>query len=455
MSSEHSFCVDSMVRIPAEYFSSRKETLDVFKSWYTLINKNTEEELELWDYDEDRKFYSFPRKVMNYLSGIPFEDKRSRGLPMKFSAGDSIFSPREGQDVSISKVLDYLRTKKGGNLLADCGMGKSIVGVEIALRLQRHTCVLAHKEFLVRQWRDNLRKVAPDISIGILQRDTCEYGYDYDVTIAMVQSITSPKREYPKEFYDSFGLLICDEVHRYGAEVWHEAIKKFPALYRLGLTATFRRGDGMIGVITSHIGGIAHTHEASSMRPVVYMRRVSTYLPESAYKFGWNESSKLDKRERAKLISSLAKMDDRSEVITRQVIRALKAGRKVFLLSERLGHLDLIAEQCQARDILDQDIGFFVGGKSEEELEIASSKRLILATWQMAREALDIPELDTLFMATPVSDIQQGVGRILRPKPGKRQPVVVDFVDIGIGPCVGMSVNRRKMYQQLGYEINW
>ncbi len=225
-------------------------------------------------------------------------------------------------------------------------------------------------------------------------------------------------------------------------------------MYRLGLTATFRRGDGLLGVITSHIGDIAHTHTAKAMKPVVYMRRLSTSIPESSYKYPWNKGGSLEQGERARMITALAIMESRSEVICKQILRALKANRKVFVLAERLSLLRWISKRCQAQQFSKRDIGFYIGGRKEKDLREAASRQLILATWQMAREGLDIPDLDTLFMATPLADVEQGIGRILRPEEGKKQPMVIDFVDMGVGPCVGMSKARRKMYARLGYEIH-
>ncbi len=220
MSSTYRLYVDSMVRISKGYLDLNPGLLDRLKYDYTFVNKNTEEELELWEYDEHKEEYSFPRSAENQLRGETCEDYRELGISMKFSAEESCFSPREGQANSVCRLVEYLKLHKGGNLLADCGTGKTFMGTEIAIRLQTHTCVLVHKEFLARQWISAFESVAPGLKVGLLQRDTCEYGKDFDVTVAMVQSITAPKRKYPPDFYNSFGLLICDEVHRYGADVW-------------------------------------------------------------------------------------------------------------------------------------------------------------------------------------------------------------------------------------------
>ena len=72
-------------------------------------------------------------------------------------------------------------------------------------------------------------------------------------------------------------------------------------------------------------------------------------------------------------------------------------------------------------------VGFYVGGMKKEDLQETESKQIVLATYAMAAEALDIKTLSILIMATPKTDITQSVGRILRVKHEK--PIIIDMVD--------------------------
>ena len=63
----------------------------------------------------------------------------------------------------------------------------------------------------------------------------------------------------------------------------------------------------------------------------------------------------------------------------------------------------------------------------EKDLKITETKKIIIATYAMAEEGLDIKTLTTLVMATPKTDVRQAVGRILRQKHSK--PLIVDIVD--------------------------
>jgi len=99
--------------------------------------------------------------------------------------------------------------------------------------------------------------------------------------------------------------------------------------------------------------------------------------------------------------------------------------------------------QREVRD--DFSIGQYVGGKSKRQRDIAAKADCILSTFQMCREALDLPRLDTLFLTTPHADVEQPVGRILRMTVDKKPPVIVDFVDT-IPTCLGFAKTRRKLY---------
>ena len=89
----------------------------------------------------------------------------------------------------------------------------------------------------------------------------------------------------------------------------------------------------------------------------------------------------------------------------------------------------------------------------ERDLTISATRDLLLATYQMASEGLDIPELDTLFLVTPRGDVEQAVGRILREAENKKEPMVIDIVDPQIPICVGLYRKRMSQYKETGSKI--
>ena len=86
--------------------------------------------------------------------------------------------------------------------------------------------------------------------------------------------------------------------------------------------------------------------------------------------------------------------------------------------------------------------GFYVGGMKEKDLALAAMKPVLLATYGMAAEGLDIKTLTTLVLATPRTDIVQAVGRILRSE--HQRPLIIDVIDTH--DCFQRQWKKRLLY---------
>jgi hypothetical protein len=127
------------------------------------------------------------------------------------------------------------------------------------------------------------------------------------------------------------------------------------------------------------------------------------------------------------------------------------------VLSERLQILNdlpaLVDYFCEQEGLIKPTHGFFIGKKKKRELEEAAKCDIVYATFQLAKEGIDIPRLDFLALVTPASEVEQPIGRICRDIPNKPQPVVADYVDYEISRCVSQYRSRCKLYKRLGLEI--
>jgi len=95
-------------------------------------------------------------------------------------------------------------------------------------------------------------------------------------------------------------------------------------------------------------------------------------------------------------------------------------------------------------------VGFYVGGMKQKDLQETEEQQIVLATYAMAAEALDIKTLSTLVMVTPKTDITQSVGRILRAK--HENPVIVDIVDKH-DLFKKQWLQRKRFYKKCNYRI--
>jgi superfamily II DNA or RNA helicase len=307
--------------------------------------------------------------------------------------------------------------------------------------LAKPTLVVVHKEFLVNQWQERLEQFLPGVKIGRAQQDQCDYQGKH-VVIGMVHSLAS--RAYSKDFYSWPSLLIVDECHRIGAETWSAVPAKFPTQYRLGFSATPKRIDGADNAFLYHIGQVLFSSSEQRMKPLI--KRVKT-----DFKLVSSGRTNFALASKALLLQFVCNSDPRNRLINDLLLKALAAGRKVMVLSERLLHLRTMEANLRKTWSGEKPIttGFYIGGMTENQLERSTHAQCIFATSQLASEGLDIPALDTLFLTTPLGNVEQACGRILRPCEGKKEPIVVDFRDDNVGKFKAMAVYRDKLYARI------
>jgi superfamily II DNA or RNA helicase len=294
------------------------------------------------------------------------------------------------------------------------------------------------------QWKERMKEFLPGVRMGLAQQNVCDYTGKH-VVMAMVHSLAEENR-YPESFYNWPGLIITDECHRIGARTWSPVPSMFPARYRIGVSATPRRKDGAENVFYYHMGRVLF--EATEQRMVPKVRRVW-----SNFRFAKTQNFNPNVISRSILVNILCKSKARNRLIVEQLALAVKAGRKVLVLSERLEHLSTMEELLLKEEWSSPpSTGYYVGGMTKEQREDAETKQVIFATSQYASEGMDIPPLDTLVITTPQSDVEQSVGRILRPYPGKKPPVVVDIRDDKVGRFANAGRSRDRYYLTLGVE---
>jgi len=460
--------ISGWIEVPRLYLSEPERKYFIKK--YTYVNGAYEAqkrqgivkitaEPTVAGYVEDDKTLYLPRGAMSELkrNGWGFVDERLEGRVLSRNVTkNEIFKPKEeySQQEFVGALVAALVAEKSAFGVAFCGFGKTIVGAEIIRRLSRSTLIIVHRDFLSEQWIEAINMILPNAKIGKVRQDRCDTGEDFDIVIASLQSLAV--RDYGEDFYNSFGLVLSDESHILGAKTWQEVLPKFPAMRRLLLTATPERKDNLHQIFFNHVCEPTYTAENISTDVKVYQRKTGLQLETWQYVNRWNQ-----KVNRGRLIKAMVNDDKRNIKIVTAITDALLAGRQAVVLSDSREHLKML--EAGVRDRFKKetvpDIVYFVGAKSKKEKaalvelrKVLHEKDLILATWQMAALGLNVPTLDTLFMATPRSAIQQAVGRIIREVDDKKTPLVVDFVDENIKFCVGLMWARQREYRKLGYE---
>lgn len=343
----------------------------------------------------------------------------------KLSEPEKINLPFAGdmRDYQKHIVGEYMKkAPEGGGLLEiPCGRGKTVMALKILSELGVKTLVIVHKSFLLNQWVERIEQFLPGARIGRIQGQILDIE-NKDIVLGMLQSLSM--KDYPDKMFDGFGLTIVDEVHHIAAEVFVRSLFKIVTPYMLGLSATMNRKDGLTKVFKLFLGDVIYKEKANLEHNVlvkaIEFRTNDEEFNEIVYDYRGNPQY-------STMISKLCNFYDRSNFI-------LKVLKDTFMNDPKqqiivLAHnKNLLTYLYKA---IDQDtyatVGYYVGGMKEAALKESEEKNIIIATYSMASEALDIKTLTTLLMATPKTDITQSVGRILRTK--HAQPVVIDIVD--------------------------
>ena len=132
------------------------------------------------------------------------------------------------------KVIES--TKPEGRILTvPCGYGKTVMSLWCASQVGRKTLIVVHKEFLMNQFRSEIERFLPSARIGKIQGTVCDVE-DKDIVIGMLQSLVL--KDYPKEMFQQFGMVIFDECHHLAAEVFSQVLMFVGCWRMLGLSAT-------------------------------------------------------------------------------------------------------------------------------------------------------------------------------------------------------------------------
>ena len=409
--------------------------------------------------ESDKKLY-VPRYYGEQLFGKPNETKITEGtdIILEFQGSlrpaqepvvkaylDKVISGNDGISDSDSDSNSNNSRGGGGLLELPCGFGKTSISLYILSRLKKKALVIVHKEFLMNQWIERIQQFLPTAKIGKIQGQIIDIE-GKDIVIGMLQSLSM--KDYPASLFDSFGLTIIDEVHHISSEVFSCALFKLVTKYMLGLSATMERSDGTTRVFKMFLGDVVYKQERSKDEEVI-VRGITYQTNDDEY----NELE-LDFRGKpasSKMLSKICNYNRRSEFILKVLDDMIKENPKqqIMIIASYRNILNYFYEAINHKQIA--TVGFYVGGMKEAALKQTEEKQVVLATYSMAAEGLDIKTLTTLIMATPMTKIEQSVGRILRQK-HENPPIVVDIIDTHSN-FQNQWLKRRRFFKTQNYKI--
>jgi superfamily II DNA or RNA helicase len=236
-------------------------------------------------------------------------------------------------------------------------------------------------------------------------------------------------------------------VHHISSEVFSCALFKLVTKYTLGLSATMNRKDGTTKVFKMFLGEVVFKGGRDEQHAVVVRAVEYTSNDEDFKRVATDFRGNV---QYSTMISKLCAFNPRSEFILRVISDMLKENpsQQIMILAHNRNLLTYFHDAIQSRNIA--SVGYYVGGMKEHALKESESKKVVVASYAMAAEGLDIKTLTTLIMATPKTDIEQSVGRILRERHGS--PIVVDIIDEH-DPFKNQWNKRKIFYKKQNYKI--
>jgi len=404
----------------------------------------------IYNYRKSDKFIYVPRYYGIKTYGKPDKNLLLSDETKINSSVEFVGKLRTTQHRMVDATFsEFDKGNLGGIWHASTGVGKTFAALYVFAKLGLKTIVIVNKEILKRQWMKEIKKICPNASIGMIQGDTTDVK-DKDIIVGMLQSIS--KRNYNAKIFDDISLLVVDEVHNLGSSFFSQLMFKIQPKYRLGLSATPKRKDGMEKVFEEHLGPTIIQVNNLTVEPKIQFISIRDLEPDIKPNL-----TRQGRTNMAKLVTDITKSKKRNQLIIREVLKLLQQKRNIIVFSDRVQHcklLDHVTRQTISK--YPQLIGFtssiFVGGMKDEEYESAKKCNVLFSTYGIGREGFDHPVLDSCILSTPKSDVVQVVGRILRKK-NANFPLVIDLVDRDFQAFTGMYYRRRKYYKSQGYEF--
>jgi superfamily II DNA or RNA helicase len=267
----------------------------------------------------------------------------------------------------------------------------------------------------------------------------------------MIQTIAT--REFAANEFEEFGFTIFDECHHLGAQHFSKALQKIQTAKMLGLSATPIREDGMTKVFQWYLGEPVYWEKTRDPDPTVEVKGVMIKTADETYNTvptDWRGETVM-----ARLLGNILGCEERNREVVHWIRRMLEQPeRRVLVLSERIGHLNVIEEMLKGQEPV-PTMSYYVGGMKEEVREAgAATARVLLASYAMASEAMNIKTLNTVVLASPRKHVEQSTGRILRVQAANRlvQPMIIDIVD-DHSMYKGQWMKRLAYYRSCAYQI--
>ena len=398
-------------------------------------------------YLESDNFLLIPRNfpIEKYIINPLIHDHRCLGDPIKL---DHSIKPRG--DVQ-EKAINYLMNNENGILQLLPGVGKTIISIFMIAERKLKTLILVHRDSLVTQWKEKFLEFTNlnDNDISRLSSNTFENDLDKSIIISTTQTFLSLLKRKRKEFLiklndANIGIFIADEVHTsVGAPTFSECSVHIPAKYTYGLSATPYRFDGNEDIIKYHLGEIFSDDDVTGTmdaKVTVFLLDYEIDIPKRTRYIYWGGDF-----QRSRYLNMMRKSKPFTEALKHLLVH-LKDQRETICMLERINLINELYNWLPSNSK-----SKFCGNENADTLKY----KITFATPGKCRDGVDAPWKDCVIMTSPISNIEQLTGRVIRYKSDKNKPSVIDMVDYGCKRIAKTFYKRREFYLNKNWEIQY
>lgn len=406
-------------------------------------------------------FYKDSGRKMNVPRGynVPYahrivSDERLTNEPIDYPAFR--YELRETQQEAYDAYVEHLEhpSEEAGIIVLPTGKGKSILGLYLAGAFKQRALIVVQKNDLVSGWMKDAQEVfgMKKSDIGIIKAKQFVLGEH--ITITTIQTLMKLPTSKRRQVFDYFGMLIQDEMHHAAAKSY-DILNRFPARYKIGLTATLMRNDGLKPVLHFQFGDIAFEHADHSGDEDILP--VTVRLRDAKTKF-------VSRKKRVhihEVRQAIMECEHFGYLLTRDLLREYGKGKSCVVFTHTKEHCDVIFENLVRAGVPGHRMQIYNGDSksSPEEMKERAEKRealITIATFAIATEGTNVKAWERGFLASSVAnekDVIQAIGRCRRTMPGKRDCLIYDYRFDAIANCYPHGVLRSRVYAEYGFTV--
>ena len=326
----------------------------------------------------------------------------------------------KGQIPVVDNILKELKKEGAVILKALPGFGKSYILPNIVSRINTNTLIIVDRTDLVNQMVGEFTANCEFVDLAVIKGNNKQ---SKSVSIVTFQFLIKNK-EFIEDNKDKFGLIVVDECHVIGSDVFTKVVSKFNAKLRLGLSATPTRSDYMTPLLLDVMGTkIVNGDNENSLACTI----INVLMEQGLYFINDNyKKSYVEFITRKIIVDFIVKLIKKLTKSNRYGLIYLTENESQLVYTEALNKAGVSTK------IINKSTPSALRESIKQELEAEELKAIVSGT--ITQKGVSIKRLDYIINLSSLTKeaYEQLIGRLRREHPTKNDPIFFDFHFEGI-----------------------